>query len=58
MTERYYDFQAAAIKIFRDLLWRFENLKILRHDGNFNDLPTNHLFSHSPSLETVEIKVI
>ncbi|CAD6341106.1 unnamed protein product, partial [Miscanthus lutarioriparius] len=47
--------QAAAINIFQDLLWRFENLSILRLDTNFY-VPPHHLFSLSRFLQTVEIK--
>ncbi|OQU88827.1 hypothetical protein SORBI_3002G101800 [Sorghum bicolor] len=47
--------QAAAINIFQDLLWRFENLRILRLDANFL-VPPHHLFSLSRFLQTVEIK--
>jgi hypothetical protein len=46
------------MNIFQDLLWSFKNLRILRVDGDFYESPTNHLLSLSPSLETVEIKVI
>ncbi|XP_021308565.1 F-box/LRR-repeat protein At3g26922 isoform X2 [Sorghum bicolor] len=48
--------QAAAINIFQDLLWRFENLRILRLDANFL-VPPHHLFSLSRFLQTVEIKI-
>ena len=58
LTKRYYDFQAAVMNIFQDLLWSFKNLRILRVDGHFHETPTNHLLSLSPSLETVQIKVI
>jgi len=57
ITKIYYDFQATAINIFQDLLWRFENLSILRLDTNLY-VPPHHLFSLSRFLQTVEIKVI
>ena len=46
------------MNIFKDLLLGFQNLRILRVDGDFFESPTKHLLSLSPFLETVEIKVI